>query len=774
MKRRTLLVGGAVAAVAGGGLLVGFGRLLGDRVGDAGTLPVQAGTVGLNGWVRLGQDGVVTVTMAKTEMGQGISTALPMIVADEMDLPISLVRVAPAGLDQLRYGNRIVFAGTWWFHPDNAQSWLARRFTEMGEANGALLGVQITGGSSSVSDSFEMLRLAGASARALLVAAAAARWNVPPQECTTVAGGVVHRQVHDGLRSAAARLDYGALAEEAARLPLPADVQPKTARQRSLVGTAAPRLDVPEKIDGRAVYGIDVRLPGMLFAAVRGCPVPGGRLAGFNAAPAKAMPGVRDVLSYDGGEAGCAAGVAALAADSWQAQLAVAAVQVQWDTSGLTPFSDAALVEQMRGAFEREKGVFVFHERGDGARAMDRAARTLHADYFAPWLAHATMEPMNCTAQWLPAGQDPAGVRLRIWAPTQAPSFAIETAARVSGLRREQIELHLTQIGGGFGRRLETDYIVPAVALARAVQPTPVQALWSREEDMAHDFYRPAAVCRVQAGFDEQGKLLAWRTRSVSDAITPQFLARNFPLMGKAAGMLPDRTQAEGLWDQPYEIPHRYCDHVSAPSPVPIGNWRSVGHSHMAFFTESFIDELALAASVDPLAFRRGLLAAHPRHLAVLDLAASKAGWGEALPGGRARGIALHESFGTIVAQVAEVSIEEGRPRVHRVVCAVDCGLVINPGIVAQQVEGSVIFALSAALYGNITFRDGKVEQGNFPAYEMVRMREAPRVETWIVPSEAPPSGIGEPATPPLAPAVANAVCMLTGKRLRSLPLRLA
>jgi isoquinoline 1-oxidoreductase beta subunit len=772
MKRRTFLVGGALVAAAGGGLLVGFGRLVGDRVGDARSLPAEPGSVGLNGWVRLGKDGVVTITMAKTEMGQGIATALPMIVAEEMDVPLSLVRVEAAPLDERRYGNRIVFAGTWWFHPDNEHSWLARRFTEMGEANGALLGVQITGGSSSVSDSYEMLRQAGAAARALLVAAAAARWNVPTHECVTVAGGVIHRQVHDGQRTSAARLDYGVLAEEAARQALPADLQPKTAKQRNLVGTRAPRLDVPDKVTGKAVYGIDVRLPGMLFAAVRGCPVPGGRLAGFDASKAKAMAGVHDVLAY-AGEAGCAPGVAALAADSWQAQLAVAAVQVQWDTSGLALFNDAQLIEQMRGAFEREKGVFVFHERGDGSKAMDRAARTMHADYLAPWLAHATMEPMNCTAQWLAPGQDPRGVRLRIWAPTQVPTFAVETAARVSGLPRAQIELQQTQVGGGFGRRLETDYIVPAVALARAVQPLPVQALWSREEDMTHDFYRPAAVCRLQAGFDEQGRLIAWRTRSVSDAITPQFLGRNFPLMGKGAGMLPDRTQAEGLWDQPYEIPHRYCDHVTAPAPVPIGNWRSVGHSHLAFFTESFIDELAHSVNADPLAFRRGLLGAHPRHLAVLDLAAQMAGWGTPLPPGHAHGIALHESFGSIVAQVAEVSIRDGRPRVHRVVCAVDCGLVIHPGIVAQQVEGSVIFALSAALYGAITFRDGQVEQANFPAYEMVRMGEAPLVETYIVPSEEPPSGIGEPATPPLAPALGNALFALTGRRLRALPIRL-
>ncbi len=782
MKRRTFLVGGAAvgaAAAAGGGLFIGFGSLLdADRVGDPGALPARPDSVGLNGWVRVGIDGVVTVTMAKTEMGQGISTALPMIVADEMDVPLSLVRVEPAGRAR-RYGNRAVFGMTWWFHPDNESSWLARRLIGMGEANGGLLGVQITGGSSSVRDSFETLRMAGASARAMLVAAAAARWNVPAQECITVAGGVVHRRVHDGVRTSAVRLDYGALALEAARLPVVGDVEPKNPRQRQLVGTSAPRLDIPDKVNGKAVYGADVRLPGLLYASVRGCPVAGGQLGKLDAADAQAMRGVVRVVPY-AGQAGCAPGVGVIAADSWQAQLAVSACKIEWTAGDQPPFNGEQLIEQMRQAFVRENGVFVFHQRGDGAKALEHAARTLHGDYLAPWLAHATMEPMNCTAQWLAAdggngrGQGGSDLRLRIWVPTQAPSLALETAARVSGLAREQIELQVTQLGGGFGRRLETDYLVPAIALAQAVQPAPVQVLWSREEDMTHDFYRPAAVCRLQAGFDEQGRLLAWRTRSVSDAVSVQYLRRNLPMMAKFSGMLPDRTQAEGLWDQPYEIPHRYCEHVTVATPVPIGNWRSVGHSHNAFFSESFIDELAHSAGTDPLAFRRALLTQHPRQLAVLDLASRKAGWGQGLPPGRALGIALHESFGTVVAQVAEVSIQNGRPRVHRVVCALDCGTVVNPGIVAQQVEGSVIFALSACLYGEITFRDGRVEQSNFPSYEMVRLRDAPLVETWIVPSEAAPSGVGEPATPPLAPAVANALFTLTGQRLRSLPLRLS
>jgi isoquinoline 1-oxidoreductase beta subunit len=776
VKRRTFLVGGLVAGAAGAGLLVGFGRITGERVGDVHSVEPQPDSVALNGWVRIGNDGGVTVTLAQVEMGQGVSTALPMIVAEELDVPMALVRTEPAGRAR-RYGNREVFAASWWFHPDNEDSWLARRFVAMGKSTGALLGLQITGGSTSVRDLYEPLRMAGASARAMLVAAAAARWEVPAEECTTVAGGVVHRRVHDGVRVSAARLGYGALAADAARHPVRGDVTPKNPARRTLVGTRAPRLDVPDKITGKAIYGIDVRLPGMLFASVRGCPVPGGSLQHLDPAPAMALPGVRQVISYEGA-AGCAPGVGVIAQNTWQAQIAVSALPIDWAPGPHPAFDTAQLAQQMRAAFAGGDGGFVFHERGMGLDALDRAAKAIRADYWAPWLAHATMEPMNCTAQWLPGRADDGkdkgmAARLKIWVPTQAPSFALETAARVSGLDPEQIELTVTQLGGGFGRRLESDYLVPAIALARAAQPAPVQVLWTREEDMTHDFYRPAAVCRLQGGFDEQGKLMAWTTRSVSDAVTPQFLARNYPLLATPMAHVPDRTQAEGLWDQAYEIPNRHCTHVTQATPVPIGNWRSVGHSHMAFFGESFIDELAHAASADPLAFRRGLLLEHPRHRAVLELAAQKAGWGDPAPAGRARGIALHESFGTIVAQVAEVSLVAGRPRVHRVVCALDCGTVINPEIVAQQVEGSVIFGLSACLFGEITFRDSRVEQSNFPDYEMLRLAEAPVVETWIVPSEAPPAGIGEPVTPPVAPAVGNALFALTGQRLRSLPFRL-
>ena len=762
MKRRTFLIAGLSLGAAGAALLVGVGRIVAGRVGEPDDLAPEAGTVALNGWVRIGTDGAVTMVLAPIEMGQGVSTALPMIIAEELDVPLSQVRTETPG-PQRRYGNREVFGATSWFHPDNENSWLARQVKALGLDTGAVLGVQITGGSSSVRDSYEVLRTAGASARALLVAAAAGRWNVPVSECATADGYVLHR---------GARLAYGALAEEAARLPVSGDVMPKGAAQRRLVGTNAPRRDIAAKVTGAATFGADVRLPGMLFAAVRACPVPGAGLKSFDAAAADAMMGVEKVFAY-AGAAGCAPGIVAVARNSWQAQLAVSACKVEWTDAPHGSADTGPILAGMRAMLDGEQGGFVFHERGDGAAVLERSARVIRADYSAPWLAHATMEPMNCTAQWIPAGNG-APERLRIWVPTQVPTFARETAARVSGLAAHQIELVVTELGGGFGRRLETDYLVPAIHTARALAPAPVQVQWSREEDMTHDFYRPAALCRLQASLGARGLPTGWVTRSMSDAITGQNLRRNFPLMGSGSGLVPDRTQAEGLWDQAYEIPNRRCTHITFETPVPIGYWRSVGHSHMAFFAESFLDELAHEAQTDPFEYRRALLAEHPRHRAVLELAAQKAGWGGPLPEGRARGIALHESFDTIVAQVAEVSLDAGRPRVHRVVCAVDCGTVIHPGIVAQQVEGSVIFALSACLYGEITFRNGRVEQKNFPDYDMVRLRDAPAIETWIVASDEPPTGMGEPAVPPLAAAVGNALFMLTGRRLRDLPFRLA
>ncbi len=754
MKRRTFLLG---ALGAGGALVVGWSLLPPrSRMGSRETWGrLAAGdSVALNGWVRVAKTGEVIVAVPRSEMGQGVYTALPMLVAEEMDVPLAQVRIEQAPIDAI-FGNVAMLAASLPFHPDNVHGTAGRTAQWFVSKLARELGLQVTGGSSSVRDAWGPMREAGAAARAMLVAAAAKQWNVSAGECTVDAGIVKHA---GGRQSR-----FGELVQSLDVVPVPSTVRLKDPGQFRLIGTPAQRVDVPEKVDGKARFGIDVRLPGMLFAAVRMCPVPGGRIANVESGVAMKRPGVEKVVRF-AGAAGCAPGVVVIATNTWLAREALSKVDVQWDPGANATLESRAQIEGMRRALNDEKG-FTFHERGKGSDALKEAVMVVEAEYRAPWLAHAALEPMNCTAQFTADG------RLKLWAPTQVPSVLRHVAARYAQIEASRVDLEVTLLGGGFGRRLETDYVIPAIAAAREVRPRPVHVLWSREEDMTHDFYRPAAVARLRAGLDASGNALAWVTKSVSDAITPRYTERAYPAL---AADTPDKTTAEGLIDQAYEFPHRECAHVTLKTAVPIGYWRSVGHSHNAFFTESFIDELAHAAKRDPFEYRRDLLKSHLRHRAVLELAAQKAGWTQPLSAGLARGIALHESFGSIVAQVAEVSLSEGGPRVHRVVCAIDCGSVVNPQIVAQQVEGSVIFGLTAALYGEITIRQGRVEQENFPQYPMVRMAEAPRIETHIVPSGEPPGGVGEPATPPIAPAVANALFVLTGKRLRSLPLRLA
>lgn len=751
MKRRTLILG---ALGAGGALIVGWGLLparsrLGAVLVSGGEVHVQ-----LNGWVKVYADGVVGVVVPRAEMGQGVFTALPMLVAEEMDLPLARVRVEPAPIDAI-YGNVAMLVGSLAFHPDAEHTRTAHAARWIVAKVGRELGLQVTGGSSSVRDAWLPMRQAGAVARAMLCAAAARQWNTSVKQCRMTNGEVVHA---DGRR-----FGLGELAQAATRETPPTSVDLRPVDQFKLLGTAAPRLDVPGKVDGTAIFGIDVRLPGLLYAAVKMCPVIGGSLASVNSDALRAWPGVVRVSTFAGG-AGATSGVAVVARDSWTARAAVDQLDVRWNEGPHAALDGKALVDAMREVLSGSDG-FAFHSHGDGAAALKYAATVVSAEYSAPWLAHATLEPMNCTAQFTEDG------RLRIWAPTQVASVARHVAARVAGVDADRVEINVTLLGGGFGRRLETDYIAVAVQVARDVAPVPVQMLWSREEDFTHDMYRPAVVARLQGGLDAKGAPLAWVTHSVSDAITPQYVARSYPAF---AADLPDKTTAEGLFDQPYEFAHRLSAHRVFKSPVPIGYWRAVGHSQNAFFTESFIDELAVEARRDPLEFRMELLKVHGRHRAVLQLVAEKAGWGKPMAHGHARGIALHDSFGSIVAQVAEVSIVEKQLRVHRVVCAIDCGTVINPDIVAQQMEGSIVFGLTAALYGEITIEKGRVMQTSFADYPMVLLRESPAIETHILPSERDPGGVGEPGLPPIAPAVSNAVFALTGQRMRALPLRLS
>jgi len=765
MKRRALLVSGLGAA---GALVVGWGLLPPrERIGAVDALPVEAGEVGLNGWIKIAADGAVMLAMNRSEMGQGTHTALAMLVAEELDVALARVRLVAAGADRL-YGNVVTMVtGFPFFHPRDTEpgretaparagQWVVAKIARE-------LGINVTGGSSSVVDAWDVLRLAAATARARLVGAASIAWKQPAGEIVVVDGVVSH--------PAGSSAHYGELARMAAATPT-GEVRLKRREDWHLIGTAAPRIDAAAKSDGSARFGIDIRLPGLLYAAIRHCPMLGGSAGAVDVAPALALAGVERVVRL-GPYGGSTAALAVVGRTWWHAQRGAAALKVEWQQRPAGALdSDAVMahLEERARAAASGGGGFAFHSRGDLVRADAAAAQHVEQTYRAPYLAHATMEPINCTARV-------AGGKVEVWAPTQVPGLARAIAADVAGVAEAAVTVHVTYLGGGFGRRLDVDFVGQAVRIALETGGRPVQLIWSREEDLGHDFYRPAAVTILRAGLGADGLPQTLRITSAGDAITPRWLERGIPALAGPVDT-PDKTTSEGLFDQIYAIPHQRIAHVATLSGVPVGYWRSVGHSHNAFFVESFVDELAHAAGRDPLDYRLALLADAPRHAAVLRLAAERAGWpgqgrSRPLAPGRARGVALHESFGSIVAQVVEASIEGGRPRVHRVVCAADIGSVVNPGIVAQQIEGAVIFALSAALHGHIDIAGGVVRQTNFPSYPVVRLAEAPVVETHLVDSTRGPGGVGEIGTPPLAPALANALFVLTGKRLRELPLRL-
>ncbi|WP_431094718.1 molybdopterin cofactor-binding domain-containing protein [Polaromonas aquatica] len=767
MKRRAWLLSATGAA---GALLVGWSLLPArSRLGSAAKpwpqrVPELDGVV-LNGWIKIRADGSVVLAMPRSEMGQGVHTALAMLVAEEMDVPLLRVSVEQAGSDAI-YGNVAMLVGSLPFHPlevdDYAKEGAPRvRPTQVRLGEWMMgkvareLGINATGGSSSLADAWDVVRMAAATARASLLGAASLDWKLPVDELSIKNGVISHPS---GPSS-----HYGELAKFAAATP-PGDVTLKSRADWKLIGHSAPRPDIPAKVNGTAVFGLDVRLPGMLYAAIRLCPMLGGSAGAIQVNTALALPGVERLVRLPA-YAGSTAGFAVVGKTWWQAQQAALAVPVEWQQRPAGALDTRSIEKSLEAALAREEG-YVFYKKGDAGQAEAAATRKIEAVYSAPYLAHATLEPMNCTAQVKDG-------KVWLWAPTQVPQMAVAVAARVAGVAEEDVHVTVTLLGGGFGRRLEVDCVAQAVRTALECGGRPVQLIWSREEDTTHDFYRPMQVARLRAALDDKGAVTGLSIKSAGDAITPRWLERNLPVLAGPFDT-PDKSAAEGLFDLPYGFASQAMSHVATRSGVPVGYWRSVGHSHNAFFSESFVDELAWAAGQDPLTFRRTLLDEAPRHLAVLDLAALKAGWGSALPDGWARGIALHESFGSIVAQVVEVSLLDGRPRVHRVVCAVDCGTVVNPAIVAQQMEGSVIFALTAALHGRIDIEEGVVLQKNFPQYAMVGLAQAPVVQTYMVPSARAPGGAGEPGVPPLAPALGNALFALTGKRLRSLPLMLS
>jgi isoquinoline 1-oxidoreductase beta subunit len=705
LSRRGLLRTGAAL---GGGLLLSIGLPLpATRAAAANPQDFRP-----SAFVRIGRDGSVTLTIPQVEMGQGVYTALAMLVAEELDVDLAQVRVEHAPADDSRFANPLV-------------------------------GIQFTGGSTSVRAFFVPLRQAGAAAREMLIAAAADRWRVDPAGCHTESGGVVHGP-------SGRRLGYGDLVDAAAGLPVPAEVRLKDPSAFRLVGTPAKRLDAAGKVNGTAVYGIDVKVPGMKIATVAASPVFGGTVRAFDEAAALRVAGVRRVVALDDA-------VAVIGDHYWAAKQGLEAAAVRFDDGAHASLGTADIVAAMAKASEQEGAVA--QRVGDAAAAFETAATKVEAAYEAPFLAHAAMEPINCTVHVRDDGCD-------VWVGSQVVTRAKATAAEVTGLSLEKVAVHNQFLGGGFGRRLEVDYVTQAVRIAQRVDH-PVKVVWSREEDIRHDMYRPYFHDRLRAGLDGSGMPVAWSHRITGSSI----LARMFPPAFRNG---VDFDTVDGAIDLPYAIPNVTVDYVRHEPPgIPTAFWRGVGPTHNVYVVESFVDELAAAAGKDPLAYRRALLAGNPRALAVLERAARMAGWGTPLGARRGRGIAVQHVFGSYLAEVAEVSVAgDGEVRVDRVVCACDCGIVVNPDTVRAQLQSAIIFGVTAVLYGEITLKNGRVEQSNFDDYRMLRIDQTPVIEVDLVPSREAPGGIGEPGTCALAPAVLNAVHAATGVRLRKLPIK--
>jgi isoquinoline 1-oxidoreductase beta subunit len=701
-------------ALAGAGLTLAF--RFSPRGRPATGAAAAEGPFAPNAFLRIDGDGNVTVISKHLEMGQGTYTGIATVVAEELDADWSRVRVEGAPADASRYGN-LAFGN-----------------------------LQGTGGSTAMANSWMQLRQAGATARAMLIAAAAADWGVEPGTLTTEPGVVVHQP-------SGRRADYGSLADKAAQQPVPEKFTLKDPAAFRLIGRrGVQRVDIAEKATGTAQYTQDVKLPGMLVAMVAHPPRFGAAVKSFDAAGAKGVAGVKDVVQIP-------TGVAVLAETFWAAKQGRDLLTVEWDDSGAYHQSGDGILAQYRELAGSPGSVA--RKEGDAEGTLGRLKRVVSAEYQFPFLAHACMEPMNCVVKLGEGG-------VEIWNGEQLQSADQFALAQRLSIKPEQVQIHMLYAGGSFGRRgnPKSDYLLEAVSIAQAIAGrAPVKLVWTREDDMRGGMYRPAYLHTVRAGLDGTGKVAAWQQRIVGQSI----------VAGTAfGGMIQngiDPTSVEGSANTPYAIPNLQVELKTTELPVSVQWWRSVGSTHTAFVMETMMDELAALARQDPVLFRRKLLAKAPRHLGVLNLVAERSGWGRPLPKGHARGIAVHESFNTYVAEVAEVSLENGRPRVHRVFCAVDCGVPINPDIITMQMESAVAYGLSAALYGEITLKDGRVTQGNFDTYRVLRINEMPMVEVFIVPSTQPPTGVGEPGTPPIAPAVANALFKLTGKRIRRLPI---
>ncbi|SIO63024.1 isoquinoline 1-oxidoreductase, beta subunit [Bradyrhizobium erythrophlei] len=701
LSRRSFL---GTSAAIGGGLILSLNLPLGQ------SKAANSDSFAPNAFIRIGSDGQVVLTMPYVEMGQGTYTSIPMLIAEELDVSLKQVRLEHAPPNEKLYAN-------------------------------PLLGVQATGNSNAMRGAWKPLREAGATARMMLVAAAAKRWGVDAKSCRTQDGEVIH--VPTGRR-----LKYGEVVAEAAHMPVPGNVTLKSPGDFKLIGTRAKRLDAPAKVNGTALYGIDARPAGVKIATLAQSPVFGGRVKSVDATGAKAVKGVRQIVRLDDA-------VAVVADHMGAAKKGLAALKIEWDDGQHAKLGTEEIARELEQATLGSGAVA--QNIGDADKAMASATTKVEASYQVPFLAHATMEPMNCTVHF-PKDE------CEIWLGNQAVARVQAMAAKEAGLPPEKVIVHNHLIGGGFGRRLEADGAVRAVQIAKHVDG-PVKVVWTREEDIQHDMFRPYWFDRISAGLDDQGRPLAWKNRFAGSSVIARWLPPAFK-----DGLDPDSI--EGAIDLVYDLPNLHVEFVRVEPPgIPTAFWRSVGPSHNVFVTESFIDELAAAAKQDAVAYRRALLDKSPRAKAVLDLAAEKAGWGQALPKGRGRGVSLQFAFGSWLAQVAEVEVsKEGAVRIRRVVCAMDCGTVVNPDTVQAQLQSGIIFGATAALYGEITLKNGRVEQTNFDTYQMLRMNEAPSIEVHIVKSSEPPGGMGETGTSAIVPAIANAIYAASGKRLRKMP----
>lgn len=740
-RRKFLIAGGLV----GGGLAIGFGLSGNAPENAAFKATTDTGEFALNAYVKIDKDGAITIAIPQAEMGQGVYTSLSMLVAEELEVDVASILPEPAPISPV-YANVYALLDSLPYSDGHHQgedtigAWGLKKV-------GGLLGVQATGGSTSIRNSWEPMQKAGAMARQMLIQAAAQKWDVPVSECRAEGGIIKHA-------SNGKSASYGQLVELAALQNVSDDIPLKPVNARKVIGKDQARLDIPLKVNGTAEFGVDVTLPDMAYAAVKLCPVFGGTVSSWDEAAVKDMPGVIKAVRLE-------TGVAVIADSFWRAKKAVEALPVTFDEGENANLSSEQIFASFEKSLADEDGRSYWDE-GDAAELLQGNDTVISARYKVPFLAHACMEPMNCTAL---VGDD----NVEVWAANQSPTLQAWFAEKTADVDAEKVKVHTTYLGGGFGRRIEVDLTIMAINIAKELKNRPVKLIWTRENDIQHDMYRPAALADFKATLDGSGNTTAWLNRIASPSVTRDFTKRMMP----AADMdMPDNTSAQGAADIPYVLPNMLMEQIPTVTPIPIGYWRSVGHSQNAFFTEGFMDELASAAKIDPLEFRIKHLEGKKEYTDVLAKLKEASGWTQPLPEGKGRGIALHKSFGSITGQVVEITMTDDKEfTIDKVTCVFDCGTVVNPDTVKAQMESGIIFGLSAALFGEVSIEKGRVVQSNFPDYDMVRLANCPEIDVILAPSGRPLGGAGEPGTPPVAPALVNAIFDATKDRIRELPL---